>query len=460
MNDVKERALNLIELRYDVLFLEKEIISCRDNQEEQKIDKEELDKIKNIIEKLYNIDKNITNKTIDKNFLNKKTTLNDLMNEINVFSLFTDRSNYKKVEELGKNIINLKKEVIDDFSFYKYIDIFNDCMQERLNDDNICNNFIYNLFFTLDTKHIYVMFKYMDIENQKKFFNGIVCMYNENSKQKVVECLKKLVTEYPYLKDIELLNYQKLIIIKNSDEQFLKLLSELNIYKIDEQYFDDLLLYVFDTYRYDLGLFLFENCKINDMIFIIKKLFEQNPGDDKVKMCQMIISIFESKKFPKINKQTINYIKANLSEYNFGREECQKIVYDEDMYDDSVIELLDDIKCFLSDLISEQFIDDEDIVDDTQELLYCTSEQIDEIKSYNEEVINNSQSKLNNKLLIDKRKFVEDLMSALIDKVDSKLYNYLLKVYSELINLDETIQKEKLVKTLNKILKKNDKQIK
>ena len=50
-------------------------------------------------------------------------------------------------------------------------------------------------------------------------------------------------------------------------------------------------------------------------------------------------------------------------------------------------------------------------------------------------------------------------MSSLIDKTPMKLQKKLLKTYDEIINEDKSIQEQRLIKTLKKILNKSDRKI-
>ena len=84
------------------------------------------------------------------------------------------------------------------------------------------------------------------------------------------------------------------------------------------------------------------------------------------------------------------------------------------------------------------------------------------VKSYN--YINYLVNELNktkkcNEYEIDKEAFAEELMSSLIDKTPMKLQKRLLKTYDEIVNEDKSIQEQRLIKTLKKILNKSDRKI-
>ncbi len=461
MRNTSQKAVELIQLRYSTLLLEKEIKFYKDNQEEGKIDINEFDTIKNILELLDYIDKNIENGTINDKFLNSNKDIESLKKEINSYALFISKEKfYNQAKLLADKITSLEKDNIINNTFDDNINLFNLSIEERLFDIQVFDMYVENLLNLVGYDNVCLMFKYLNDDCKIKLFSGIISHYSLRNKDLIKKYILNLLKEYSFLHEVKLENYQVSFIIKSADIEYLKMLDKLNILKFNEMDFNKILTYILQYKRYDLGLFLYDNCKIYDNFHVLRDLLEQSPDDDMNKVNELFISIIKNKKFSNVTKEDLCYIKETIMDDSFGKTKYEQLPCEEKLYDDSVTELLDDVSEFLNELLEIGYIEDEETQSETEDLIADVEEQSEFIKKGNKDVIDSYNDTIpQSTLVIDKQKFVEDVFSSLIDKTPVELHSYLLEIYDEIINKDEMICKQRCVKTLNKILKKNDKQI-
>ena len=216
-----------------------------------------------------------------------------------------------------------------------------------------------------------------------------------------------------------------------------------------------------DYKKYDMISYLLKNVTIDkeSVPYVFQFLLEQTPQDDKKALNSILLSTIKNKNFPMINKECLDIIKNCINDSTFGKKELlmepfiSPLVVDED---------IKTLNILYSALIEVNFEYKEDYLVRDELLKKIKGLIVGNVKLYN--YINYLVNELNktkkcNEYEIDKEAFAEELMSSLIDKTPMKLQKRLLKTYDEIVNEDKSIQEQRLIKTLKKILNKSDRKI-
>lgn len=456
MKKIDQKIMNLMQLRYGILLFEQNVLDYDNYIEYNKLTKIEFEKLKDILEILSYIDSEYEKGIINDKFIYSNKNMNELKKEIGLYFLFiTNKNTYNEAGLITSKILELKSKNKSNAPFEDYLTIFNNYINERLSNNFLSELYISNILNNLDDNYINLEFKYLNQKNKKNLISKIILQYNCNNKDRIIKLITELSKKYPILSNIELSDYQLNILIGISDANYLKILNDLNLLKLNKCDALKLLKFALDLKKYDLGLFLYENCNVNDNFKILKTLFEPTLFDDIDKLYGLLLSVIKSPKFKKIDINMLNYVKTEIMNNDFGKKQKES---EFDNPDDQKIKLLRKLHVFLDEALDNDYID-LDIQEQAEDLFI----EIDEMCEYNDKIVSDYNLMLNNSnnkaLAINKIKFVEELMSVLIDKIPEKKHPYLIKCYDEIMNKDEVIQQQKLIKTLTNILNKNNKKI-
>lgn len=456
MKKIDQKIMNLMQLRYGILLFEQNVLDYDNYIEYNKLTKIEFEKLKDILEILSYIDSEYEKGIINDKFIYSNKNMNELKKELGLYFLFiTNKNTYNEAGLITSKILELKSKNKSNAPFEDYLNIFNNYINERLSNNFLSELYISNILNNLDDNYINLEFKYLNQKNKKNLISKIILQYNCNNKDRIIKLITELSKKYPILSNIELSDYQLNILIGISDANYLKTLNDLNLLKLNKCDALKLLKIALDLKKYDLGLFLYENCNVNDNFKILKTLFEPTLFDDIDKLYGLLLSVIKSPKFKKIDINMLNYVKTEIMNNDFGKKQKES---EFDNPDDQKIKLLRKLHVFLDEALDNDYID-LDIQEQAEDLFI----EIDEMCEYNDKIVSDYNLMLNNSnnkaLAINKIKFVEELMSVLIDKIPEKKHPYLIKCYDEIMNKDEVIQQQKLIKTLTNILNKNNKKI-
>ena len=456
MKKIDQKIMNLMQLRYGILLFEQNVLDYDNYIEYNKLTKIEFEKLKDILEILSYIDSEYEKGIINDKFIYSNKNMNELKKELGLYFLFiTNKNTYNEAGLITSKILELKSKNKSNAPFEDYLNIFNNYINERLSNNFLSELYISNILNNLDDNYINLEFKYLNQKNKKNLISKIILQYNCNNKDRIIKLITELSKKYPILSNIELSDYQLNILIGISDANYLKILNDLNLLKLNKCDALKLLKIALDLKKYDLGLFLYENCNVNDNFKILKTLFEPTLFDDIDKLYGLLLSVIKSPKFKKIDINMLNYVKTEIMNNDFGKKQKES---EFDNPDDQKIKLLRKLHVFLDEALDNDYID-LDIQEQAEDLFI----EIDEMCEYNDKIVSDYNLMLNNSnnkaLAINKIKFVEELMSVLIDKIPEKKHPYLIKCYDEIMNKDKVIQQQKLIKTLTNILNKNNKKI-
>ena len=456
MKKIDQKIMNLMQLRYGILLFEQNVLDYDNYIEYNKLTKIEFEKLKDILEILSYIDSEYEKGIINDKFIYSNKNMNELKKELGLYFLFiTNKNTYNEAGLITSKILELKSKNKSNAPFEDYLNIFNNYINERLSNNFLSELYISNILNNLDDNYINLEFKYLNQKNKKNLISKIILQYNCNNKDRIIKLITELSKKYPILSNIELSDYQLNILIGISDANYLKILNDLNLLKLNKCDALKLLKIALDLKKYDLGLFLYENCNVNDNFKILKTLFEPTLFDDIDKLYGLLLSVIKSPKFKKIDINMLNYVKTEIMNNDFGKKQKES---EFDKPDDQKIKLLRKLHVFLDEALDNDYID-LDIQEQAEDLFI----EIDEMCEYNDKIVSDYNLMLNNSnnkaLAINKIKFVEELMSVLIDKIPEKKHPYLIKCYDEIMNKDKVIQQQKLIKTLTNILNKNNKKI-
>ena len=413
-----KKILNEFEINYLVLLLNASISKLNSNSE---IVSDEYSNLIEVLKAFDYVDKNLEKqeKNIDKNYIKK---------HLNLYYLFLE----------DEKTINQVKEINT-----KIFDILNS------NQKNIT----YNDF----TKEL--LYKYLDSINRESLMNELVFS----------SLPEKVKIKYISLIDINFKGDNTLYfdfddmheLLLTSHTEYIKFLSQVRI--IDLEVYDvvSFIPELVDSKKYDMISYLLKNVTIDkeSVPYVFQFLLEQTPQDDKKALNSILLSTIKNKNFPMINKECLDIIKNCINDSTFGKKELlmepfiSPLVVDED---------IKTLNILYSALTEVNFEHKEDYLVRDELLKKIKGLIVGNVKSYN--YINYLVNELNktkkcNEYEIDKEAFAEELMSSLIDKTPMKLQKRLLKTYDEIVNEDKSIQEQRLIKTLKKILNKSDRKI-
>ena len=384
----------------------------------------------------------------NKEYLKKALTKQEIKNENTSFKYLG-----KNYDVIICNIVN-KVEFNENKIYTPNEKELNKYIKNRLEYSYYIENLIYYL-----KDDVLLLYKYLDSINRESLMNELVFS----------SLPEKVKIKYISLIDINFKGDNTLYfdfddmheLLLTSHTEYIKFLSQVRI--IDLEVYDvvSFIPELVDSKKYDMISYLLKNVTIDkeSVPYVFQFLLEQTPKDDKKALNSILLSTIKNKNFPMINKECLDIIKNCINDSDFGKKELLMEPFISPLVVDEDIKTLNILYSALTEVNfehKEDYLVRDELLKKIQGLI------VGNVKSYN--YINYLVNELNktkkcNEYEIDKEAFVEELMSSLIDKTPIKLQKKLLKTYDEIINEDKSIQEQRLIKTLKKILNKNDRKI-
>lgn len=440
-----KKILNEFEINYLVLLLNASISKLNSNSE---IVRDEYSNLIEVLKAFDYVDKNLEKqeKNIDKNYIKK---------HLNLYYLFLeDEKTINQVKEINTKIFDILNSNQKNITYNDFTKELNIYIKNRLEYSYYIESLIYYL-----KDDILLLYKYLDSINRESLMNELVfSSLPEKVKIKYISLIdinfKGDNTLYFDFDDI-----CELLLI--STTEYIKFLSKVRI--IDLEVYDvvSFIPELVDSKKYDMISYLLKNVTIDkeSVPYVFQFLLEQTPQDDKKALNSILLSTIKNKNFPMINKECLDIIKNCINDSTFGKKEPLMEPFISPLVADEDIKNLNILYSTLTEVnfeYKEDYLVRDELLKKIQGLIVGT------VKSYN--YINYLVNELNktkkyNEYEIDKEAFAEELMSSLIDKTPMKLQKRLLKTYDEIVNEDKSIQEQRLIKTLKKILNKSDRKI-
>lgn len=440
-----KKILNEFEINYLVLLLNASISKLNSNSE---IVSDEYSNLIEVLKAFDYVDKNLEkqDKNIDKNYIKK---------HLNLYYLFLeDEKTINQVKEINTKIFDILNSNQKNITYNDFTKELNKYIKNRLEYSYYIENLIYYL-----KDDVLLLYKYLDSINRESLMNELVFS----------SLPEKVKIKYISLIDINFKGDNTLYfdfddmheLLLTSHTEYIKFLSQVRI--IDLEVYDvvSFIPELVDSKKYDMISYLLKNVTIDkeSVPYVFQFLLEQTPQDDKKALNSILLSTIKNKNFPMINKECLDIIKNCINDSTFGKKELlmepfiSPLVVDED---------IKTLNILYSALTEVNFEHKEDYLVRDELLKKIKGLIVGNVKSYN--YINYLVNELNktkkcNEYEIDKEAFAEELMSSLIDKTPMKLQKRLLKTYDEIVNEDKSIQEQRLIKTLKKILNKSDRKI-
>lgn len=440
-----KKILNDFEMNYLVLLLNASISKLNNNPE---IVSDEYSSLIKVLKAFDYVDKNLEKKekNLDANYIKK---------HLNLYYLFLeDEKTIDQVKEINTKIFDILNSNQKNITYNDFTKELNKYIKNRLEYSYYIESLIYYL-----KDDILLLYKYLDSINRESLMNELVFS----------SLPEKVKIKYISLIDINFKGDNTLYfdfddmleLLLTSNTEYIKFLSQVRI--IDLEVYDvvSFIPELVDSKKYDKISYLLKNITIDkeSVPYVFQFLLEQTPKDDKKALNSILLSTIKNKNFPMINKECLDIIKNCINDSDFGKKELLMEPFISPLVVDEDIKTLNILYSALTEVNfehKEDYLVRDELLKKIQGLI------VGNVKSYN--YINYLVNELNktkkcNEYEIDKEAFVEELMSSLIDKTPIKLQKKLLKTYDEIINEDKSIQEQRLIKTLKKILNKNDRKI-
>ena len=397
-------------------------------------------------------DQNYSEKDVESTESNLQDKILDISKNLNegVYLSKTFENTKTKIQN-GKAYVSFTTNELGSGEYTKEL---NKYIKNRLEYSYYIENLIYYL-----KDDVLLLYKYLDSINRESLMNELVFS----------SLPEKVKIKYISLIDINFKGDNTLYfdfddmheLLLTSHTEYIKFLSQVRI--IDLEVYDvvSFIPELVDSKKYDMISYLLKNVTIDkeSVPYVFQFLLEQTPQDDKKALNSILLSTIKNKNFPMINKECLDIIKNCINDSTFGKKELlmepfiSPLVVDED---------IKTLNILYSALTEVNFEHKEDYLVRDELLKKIKGLIVGNVKLYN--YINYLVNELNktkkcNEYEIDKEAFAEELMSSLIDKTPMKLQKRLLKTYDEIVNEDKSIQEQRLIKTLKKILNKSDRKI-